>query len=95
MKRYICLLRFTEQGVKKIKQSTKRANDFQKLAAKAGVKIEAQYWTLGALDGVIILSSDSQEKALRCLAQLAALGNVRTETFQAFNKAEFDRLVAT
>jgi uncharacterized protein with GYD domain len=94
MARYISLLRFTEQGAKKIKESTKRAHAFDKIAANSGVKIEGQYWTLGAYDGVLIVTADSEEKALHCLAELAAEGNVRTETMQAFVDVDFDAIVA-
>ena len=93
MPRDITLIRFTEQGAKNIKKSMARAHAFDKAAAKAGVKIEGQYWTMGACDGVLILSAKDETKALRCLAELAALGNVRTETMPAFIDTEFDRLV--
>ena len=92
MPRYISLLRFTEQGATKIKQSTKRAQAFRKAAEKNGIKIEGQYWTTGAYDGVLILSADSEEKALRYLTQLVAAGNVRTETMPAFDEKEFGRI---
>jgi len=93
MTTYISLLRFTEQGAKNIQKSTSRAHNFDKIAAKAGVKIEGQYWTMGAYDGVLIISADSKKKALHCLAQLAAQGNVRTETMSAFIDKEFDDIV--
>src|SRR5579864_9307801 len=93
MARYITLLRFTEQGAKDLKASTNRAHTFDKIAAKAGVKIEGQYWTLGAYDGVLILSADSEAKVLRCLSQLASQGNVRSETMQTFIDKEFDEIV--
>ena len=93
MAKYISLLRFTEQGAKKLKESTDRAHNFDQIAAKAGVKIEGQYWTLGACDGVLILSADSHQKVLHCLSQLASQGNVRTETMQAFIDKEFDEIV--
>src|SRR5262245_1038871 len=92
MPRYISLLRFTEQGAKDIKKSTDRAHAFDRAAEKAGVKIEGQYWTVGACDGVLILSADS-EKALHWLTELASEGNVRTETLQAFTDTEFDAIV--
>jgi uncharacterized protein with GYD domain len=94
MARYISLLRFTEQGAKNIKKSTTRAHTFDKLAAKAGVKVEGQYWTMGKYDGVLILSADSEEKVLHMLTLLAALGNVRTNTMQAFVDKEFDAIVS-
>jgi uncharacterized protein with GYD domain len=94
MARYISLLRFTEQGAKNMKKSTARAHAFDKLAAKAGVKVEGQYWTMGKYDGVLILSADSEQKVLHLLTALAALGNVRTATMQAFLDGEFDAIVA-
>jgi uncharacterized protein with GYD domain len=93
MARYITLLRFTETGAKNVRKSTTRAHAFDKLAARSGVTVEGQYWTLGGCDGVLILEADGEEKILHLLGQLAALGNVRTETMQAFNDKEFDRIV--
>jgi uncharacterized protein with GYD domain len=93
MARYISLLRFTEAGAKNLKKSTNRAHTFDKIAAQAGVKIEGQYWTLGAYDGVLILDADSEQKVLRCLSQLASQGNVRSETMQTFIDKEFDAIV--
>lgn len=89
----MALLRFTEQGARNIKKSTARAHQFDKLAARAGVKVEGQFWTLGQYDGVLILSTDSTRKVLGLLASLAALGNVRTETLQALEDREFDALL--
>ena len=93
MARYICLLRFTELGAKNIKKSTARALSFDKLAAKAGVKVDGQYWTMGEYDGVLIVSSDSEKKVLHMLTELASQGNVRTGTMQAFVDSEFDAIV--
>lgn len=93
MARYITLLKFTEQGAKNIKKSATRAHAFDKLAARAGVKVEGQYWTTGRADGVLILSASDEKKVLHLLTELAALGNVRTETMQAFVDTDFDRIV--
>ena len=95
MIRYVTLLRFTEQGLKNLKKSTARAADFREAAAQMGVNVEMQYWTTGAYDGVLIFSADVESNALRCLAALAAAGNVRTETLKAFNAKEFDAIAAS
>ena len=94
MARYIVLLKFTEQGARNIKKSTARAHAFDKLAARAGVKVEGQYWTMGRFDGVLILSASDETKVLHLLTSLAALGNVRTQTMQTFTDTEFDRITA-
>jgi uncharacterized protein with GYD domain len=94
MARYLTLLRFTEQGAKSLEKSTTRAAAFREAATKAGAQVEAQFWTTGAYDGVIILSAENEIKALRCLAALAAAGNVRTETLRAFDAGEFTVIAA-
>ena len=94
MARYICLLQFTDQGARNIKESPARAAAFQKEAEGAGVKVESQLWTTGNYDGALVLSGD--EKAiLRSLAQLASLGNVRTQTLRAFDAAELKATLGT
>ncbi len=92
MKHYIALLRYTAKGVEHIKDSTKRAHHFNKIAKKAGVKIEGQYWTIGKYDGVLIIAADSENKALHLLVELAAAGNVRAETMQAFTDKTFKEI---
>jgi uncharacterized protein with GYD domain len=76
-----------------IKSEDRHRLNFDEIATKAGVKIEGQYWTLRAYDGVLTISADSEQKALRCLSQLASQGNVRTETMQAFMDEEFDAIL--
>lgn len=92
MTRYITLLRFTEQGAKNIKDSSSRAHAFKEEAAKAGVKIEGQFWTVGAYDGALILSADDESKILSVLTALAGRGYVRTETLRAFDESEFSAI---
>ena len=92
MARYVSLIRFTEQGARALKKSAARAANFRKAAEASGVTVDAQLWTVGGYDGVLVLSGD-ERKILRCLAQLVALGNVRTETLQAFDPKEFKAIV--
>ena len=92
MAQYIALLKFTAQGSKNIKASTTRALAFDKLAAKAGVKVEGQYWTVGRYDGVLILSAANQSTALKAITKLAAAGDVTTNSLQAFDAKEFSAI---
>jgi uncharacterized protein with GYD domain len=92
MIRYIILLRFTEQGVKNLKTSTNRAAAFREAAIKAGMNVENQYWTAGHYDGVLIFNAKDETAGLRCLASLAAAGNVTTETLRAFDAKEFEAI---
>lgn len=93
MARYVTLIRFTEKGVRAIRNSPARARAFRQAAGKAGVKVEAQLWTAGSCDGVLILNGKDERAVLGAIARLASLGNVRTETMQAFDAAEFARIL--
>lgn len=93
MIRYISLLTFTEKGTADIHDSTHRAHAFDELAAKSGVTVEGQYWTVGSHDGVLVLSADKEGKILHLLSELASRGYVRTESMRAFTDAEFDAVL--
>lgn len=92
MARYVALIRFTEKGARAIARSATRAAAFRQGAIRAGLKIEAQLWTTGRYDGVLIVSGASDAGVLAAIARLNALGNVRTETLQAFDAGEFRRI---
>ena len=89
MARYLTLLRYTDQGARGLSQSASRAAAFRKAAEQDGVKVEAQYWTVGNYDGVLILSADTEDKVLSTLAKLSAEGNVRTTSLKALTGDEF------
>ena len=93
MARYVSLIRFTDKGAAAIKESSKRAQAFDRAAEAAGVRIVGQYWTIGSHDGGLIVEADSEKKALHWLTELVSQGNVKTETLQAFDAAEFDAIV--
>ena len=61
MATYIVLCHFTEQGIRGVKDSPKRAAAFKAAAKKAGVTVKAFYWTLGRYDMVSILEAPSTE----------------------------------
>jgi uncharacterized protein with GYD domain len=90
---YVTLITYTDQGVRNLKQSPQRAQAFRQSAEAAGLKVLAQLWTAGAYDGLIILEGESEEKVLGALANLASLGNVRTQSLRAFDADGFVAIV--
>ena len=90
---YAVLITYTDQGIRNLKQSPQRGLAFRQSVEAAGIKVLAQLWTAGAYDGLLILEADSEAKVLAPLAQLASLGNVRTQSLRAFDAAEFSAIV--
>ena len=94
MPTYIATIQFTEQGIKGIQDTCKRAGAFKAAAKKLGVKVSAQYWTLGAFDGLLVLDAPDEEAVTAALVHLASRGNVRTQTARAFGAAEMEQVLA-
>ena len=94
MATFITTIKFTQQGIKEIAHTTKRAAAFKASAKKHGVKVKQMYWTMGDLDGVIILEAPDDETATTALLHLGALGNVHTTTCRAFTAGEMDAMLA-
>ena len=93
MARYVSLFHFTRLGRGAIKKSPDRAEAFIKSCRQAGITVEALLWTVGTYDGLVIIKAKNHVKALNALAKLGALGNVRTETLQAFDAKEFAEIL--
>ena len=93
MATYLGLLRFTDQGIRKVKDTTKRAKDFQEFAAKMNVKIKEMYWTLGRYDVVAVGEAPDDETITRLMLGLGMLGNVKSETLRAFSAQEMDKIL--
>ncbi len=77
MRTYILLLNFTEQGIRNIKETAKRAEAFKAMAKKAGVTVREIWWTLGHYDGAVILEAPDEETAMALGLNLCSLRNVR------------------
>lgn len=93
MATYIALLDYTDQGIRNLKDSPRRADAFNEFAEKAGAKIVGQYWTIGSHDGVLILDAPNEEIAASVLLHLAAGGNVRSTTLRAYDWAEAQEII--
>ncbi len=94
MATFIVLASFTDQGVRNIKDSPKRADAYRALAAKAGCKVKDLYWTLGHFDIVSIVEAPDAAAATALSLAVGSLGNVRTETLTAFSPEEFGRILS-
>ena len=93
MATFISLVNFTDQGIRNVKDSPKRAEAVKALAKKMGVTVKEVYWTLGHYDVVVVLEGDD-EAVTSTLLKIVSLGNVRSETLRAYSAAEMGRILA-
>ena len=63
MATYIALSRFTDQGIRSVKDTTKRAAAVQEAASKFGASMSQIYWTLGQYDLVTVIDAADEKSA--------------------------------
>jgi uncharacterized protein with GYD domain len=93
MAAYVLLARYTEHGIKNIKDTTKRAEEVRELAKKAGVVMKDTYWTLGRYDVVALFDAPDDETMTAFSLSIAKKGNVTTETMRAFTAADVSKIL--
>jgi uncharacterized protein with GYD domain len=93
MATFIVLGQFTDQGIRKIKATSERADAAKKLAEKFGVKVREIFWTIGRYDLALIVEAPDDETMMALGMSFGKLGNVRTETLRAFSQAEIDEIL--
>ena len=94
MATYITLYNYTDQGIRNVKDTTKRANAFIELAKSKGVVVQEIFWTLGQYDVVAIFDAPDDKVVTALGLTLSKLGNVRTQTLKAFSQADMDAILS-
>ncbi|MFQ5951461.1 MAG: GYD domain-containing protein [Candidatus Geothermarchaeales archaeon] len=93
MPRFVILWKWTDQGIRNVKDSPKRRREVKDAVEKAGGRWVSSFYTLGAYDGVVAVELPSDEAAHRILLSIGSGGNVRTTTLKAFTEAEADKVI--
>jgi uncharacterized protein with GYD domain len=94
MATYIVLSSFTDQGVRNVKDTTKRADAVRETAKKMGVTMKDIYWTVGKYDVVVTFDAPDDAAMTALSLAISSGGNVRTQTMRAFSRDEVAGILA-
>jgi uncharacterized protein with GYD domain len=94
MPTFLLSLNWTDQGIRSVKDSPKRAQAARDLAKKVGVEIKEVYLTSGASDLLLILDAPNGDNVTKFALALGSQGNVRTTTARAWRETEFQKIIA-
>jgi uncharacterized protein with GYD domain len=94
MATYIVLGSFTEQGIRNVKDTVKRADMVKEAAKTAGLNMKEIMWTLGAYDMVVTFEAPDEAAITAFSLAVGAAGNVRTQTMRAFDRGEMSDIIA-
>ena len=90
---YIILWNYTDEGIKNVKESPKRADAFKSKWENAGGRLIETYYTFGKYDGVSIVEAPDDEILMSCLLSIGSQGNARTITLKAFTYADATKII--
>jgi uncharacterized protein with GYD domain len=94
MATFVVLGCFTDQGIRSVKDTAKRAEAFKEMARKMGVTVKDVYWTLGQFDIVAVCDAPDDATASALAFSVGAQGNVRTQTLPAISQAEIGTVLS-
>lgn len=95
MPTYIALLKWTHQGIGKVKDSPSRLDAGRQAFKKIGVEIKDTYLTMGRYDLVCIIEASDDESFATAMLTLGSQGNVQTETLKAFTEDQYRNICAS
>ncbi len=94
MATYVSLLKFTDQGIRNIKESPARLDAAKQAFQAAGGELKQFYLALGNHDAVVVADAPDDETAARLLLAIGSIGAVRTETLRVFTESEYRKIIA-
>ncbi|KPK06109.1 MAG: GYD family protein [Betaproteobacteria bacterium SG8_39] len=93
MATYIWVGNFTEQGMRTIKDTTKRADAVREAGKKYGVTLKDMYWTMGQYDLVGIFEAKDDASISAFALTVGMSGNLQGQSMRAFNKDEMTAIL--
>ena len=94
MATYVTLCKYTEQGLKNIKESPSRLEKARASLKALGGELKSFYLVQGRYDAIVISEAPNDEVVTKFALVTGSLGNVRTETLRAFTEDEFRKIVS-
>jgi uncharacterized protein with GYD domain len=93
MPTYITLANITDQGIRNMKDLSRRLQNAEQTFAQMGAQLKEVYLLMGQYDYVVIAEAPDDATMARIALAVAGQGNVRTQTFRAFDRSEMVGLV--
>jgi uncharacterized protein with GYD domain len=90
---FVTLYKFTDQGVKNIKDSPQRLQAAIKAFEARGGKLLGAYYTMGEYDLITIGEIADEQAGLAHGLATASLGNVRSNTLRGYTATEFAEII--
>jgi uncharacterized protein with GYD domain len=88
MPTYVMLTNLTAEGVRTLKGNPNRVGEVNKEVEQLGVKVVAQYATLGQYDFITIVEAPDDKTMAKCSVELGSRGTMSSQTLAALPAEE-------
>jgi uncharacterized protein with GYD domain len=95
MATYVILLQWTDQGMRKVKESPSRLDQAKRALEEMGGRFVSFYMTMGAYDLVATYEAPDDAVAARFSLMLGMLGYVKATTLKAFPEPAYREIINT
>ena len=93
MTNYVILANWTDQGIKNVKDTIQREQQYRANCERHGVKVLSFYWTQGRYDNVSVVEAPDEQAVMASIFASYQMGSVRSETLRAFNESEMGAIL--
>jgi len=93
MATYIVLLRYTQQGIQKIKEAPARIDAAKKAFRAMGAEMKQYFSVMGQYDAIVITEAPNDETVAKLALSVGSQGAIQTETLRAFTEDEFRKII--
>jgi len=91
---FMLSLNFTDQGIRSIKDTSKRINAARDLAKKLGAEMKQLYLTTGQYDLIVFVEAPSGDHIAKFALAVGSLGNIRSRTSRLWTEEEYLKIVS-
>jgi uncharacterized protein with GYD domain len=95
MSTYVMLANWTDQGMRAVRDSSRRLDAAKKLLKEMGGDFRSFLLTMGEYDFILIYEAPDDAVSARFILQIGQLGFVRGKTLKAFPEAAYRELIAS
>jgi uncharacterized protein with GYD domain len=89
---FVVLGNWTDQGIRNITESPKRAKAAHDMVKETGVNMQL-FYTLGKYDFVAIIEVPKDDDIMAILLCLGSMGNIRTTTMKAWTESDAAKII--
>src|SRR6476620_2160772 len=93
MAKYVLLVNWTDQGIRKVKDSARRLDTGRALAKEQGCVLESFFMIMGSFDNVAVVEAPNDEAIAKYVLTLGSEGNLRTVTLKAFPEESYRTII--